>query len=280
MKSWVKLYTEINWDPKIGTLSWAHRGLWCSLLALAGEIDARDGDESETGELDTIENTAWRLRCDPTEFREMLAAFLERGIIAERNGILFVTHYGIRQAVPPSQTRPANRDRQREHRMSQVSHNTVTTQNRIDPDPDPDPDPEVGAVAPAATPPPGVEEPNEGKNAPKRRDARTDPRSKAPAIQCVRGVTGHYPPREMYEEILCILGENPDGAKLANCRHEWIRRGYNPAGWPWLTEWYANGISPPNDHRGNGRVSGKSSTEMLDDWYEQEKRKEAARAAR
>ena len=34
------------------------------------------------------------------------------------------------------------------------------------------------------------------------------------------------------------------------------------------------------EHRNNGRVSGKSSTEMLDDWYEQEKRKEAAHGAR
>ncbi len=62
MKTWVKLYTEVNHDPEIGRLTWAQRGLLFSLFALAGEIDNRDGDDRETGTLDTVANTAWRLR--------------------------------------------------------------------------------------------------------------------------------------------------------------------------------------------------------------------------
>ena len=57
MKSWVKLYTEINRDPKMAQFTWAQRGIWAALLALAGELDVRNGDGSESGELDTVENT-------------------------------------------------------------------------------------------------------------------------------------------------------------------------------------------------------------------------------
>jgi hypothetical protein len=145
MKPWVKLYTEINRDVDMGTLTWAQRGIWSALLALAGDIDARDAEEHETGQLDTEARVAWMIRCEPSEMREAVSTFMHRGMVEERDGMLYLPNYGKRQAKPPSQERPAARDRQREHRASQPCHKpvtsaaeAVTTQNRLDSDTDRD----------------------------------------------------------------------------------------------------------------------------------------------
>ena len=145
MKAWVKLYTEINRDVDMGTLTWGQRGIWSALLALAGDIDARDAEEHETGQLDTEARVAWMIRCEPSEMREAVAAFTRLGMVEERDGILYLPNYSKRQAKPPSQERPAARDRQREHRASQPCHKpvtssatAVTTQTRLDSDTDRD----------------------------------------------------------------------------------------------------------------------------------------------
>jgi len=151
MKSWVKLYTEINRDPKLLTLTWPQRGIWAALLALAGEMDERDPEtEAENGKLDTIAYTALRIRCEMAEFTEAIAAFTERGMISEVEGILYLPNFAKRQAVAPSHQRAAQRDRQREYRASQPCHNPVTTPSEgvtpsdtdSDSDTDPDSDPE------------------------------------------------------------------------------------------------------------------------------------------
>jgi hypothetical protein len=86
---------------------------------------------------------------------------------------------------------------------------------------------------------------------PAKRKAKTsDPRSKTPAILAAQGVSGKYPPLEIYDTVIQTLGESPDGKKLAACRREWVERGYNPTSWKWLTEWYVSGI-PPRGHPGN-----------------------------
>ena len=93
MKTWVKLYTEITRDPKWLTLDWEQRGIWCAVLAMTGEIDDRDADGVETGALDTVEYTALRIRCDLGLFAQAVAAFTERGMIEERDGILYLPNY-------------------------------------------------------------------------------------------------------------------------------------------------------------------------------------------
>jgi hypothetical protein len=119
VKTWVKLYTEVNHDPAIGTLTWAQRGIWAALLALAGEIDDRDEAQAETGALDTLPNIAWRLRCDEGELGEAVEAFVERNMVDERDGILYITHYGSRQRRPPSAKPDAVKDRVQRHRAQQ-----------------------------------------------------------------------------------------------------------------------------------------------------------------
>lgn len=111
MKSWVKLYTEINRDPKIGTLTWSQRGILSALFALCGEIDDRDDDEQETGVLDTLDNVAWHLRCDREELSEAVAAFTARGIVELCDGLLVLSHYPDRQGRAPTARPSAVRER-------------------------------------------------------------------------------------------------------------------------------------------------------------------------
>jgi len=127
MKTWVKLYTEINRDPKMAELTWAQRGIWAALLGLAGELDIRNGDGSETGELDTIENTAWRIRCE-SGFEETVEALKGHRMVHEEDGVLFISNYAKRQARPPSARPQATRERKRRQRAreSQEHDENVT----------------------------------------------------------------------------------------------------------------------------------------------------------
>lgn len=118
MKTWIKLRTKINHDPEMGTLSWAQRGIWAALLALAGEIDDRDGEGRETGLLDTLVNTAWRIRADQAELNEAVAAFRERGWVAETDGRLCIIKYRVVQERAPSDSREAVAERVKRSRAN------------------------------------------------------------------------------------------------------------------------------------------------------------------
>lgn len=129
MKSWVKLYTESNRDPKIGTLTWEQRGVWAALLALAGELDHRDAEDQETGRLDTVENVAWHLRIDRVQLETTIEALVHRNMIDAREGVLFVTHYWDRQRRAPSDARDATSERKRQQR-ERTRHECVTSLSR------------------------------------------------------------------------------------------------------------------------------------------------------
>ena len=143
MKTWVKLYTETNEDPKIGSLTWAQRGIWAALLALAGRLDYRDDDGIEVGLLDTIESTAWHLRCSVEELQEAVEAFQEQGMIDERDGLLYITNYTKRQRRAPSASREAVAERVKRHRDAtsqqgndepgECNEDVTTLQNNVTP---------------------------------------------------------------------------------------------------------------------------------------------------
>ena len=61
------------------------------------------------------------------------------------------------------------------------------------------------------------------------------------AIKAYRGITSRYPRKELYDDVIGIIGDSPDTAKLAACYKEWLRRGYNANSINWL-DWYTNGI--------------------------------------
>ena len=117
MRTWVKLYTEINRDPKILRLTWAQRGIWCALLALAGEIDDED-ENGLTGLLGSEEDVALLIRCDEAEFAEALTAFEARGMIYREDGLLYLAHFGDRQREKPSSQRERVAQRVQRHRRA------------------------------------------------------------------------------------------------------------------------------------------------------------------
>ncbi len=85
----------------------------------------------------------------------------------------------------------------------------------------------------------------------KKKRSKTDPRSALPAIIAYHRITGIYPPRPNYDQVIHLLGDQPDEKRMQECYQAWCARGYNPTNMNWLLEWYANG-GPP------GKVIGKN----------------------
>ena len=69
-----------------------------------------------------------------------------------------------------------------------------------------------------------------------------DPRSKHPAILMVKGITGKYPNKTLWDDIIKQVGDHPDGEKAAACYKAWVTKGYNASALTWLTDWYKNGV--------------------------------------
>ncbi len=100
----------------------------------------------------------------------------------------------------------------------------------------------------------GKEVKGSGEKGKRKRTQKSDPRSSHPAIQAVLNQLGQYPPIELYDRIIEILGDNPDKTKLRQCREEWLTRGYSKANFAWLTEWYVMGIPV---RQGNSATNGQ-----------------------
>jgi len=83
----------------------------------------------------------------------------------------------------------------------------------------------------------------------KRRVSKADPRSSHPAIRAVKSATRRYPPLELYDTVIEVLGDVPDVGKMKRMRKEWLVRGYNQIGWGWLTDWYRKDTIPTNGKR-------------------------------
>lgn len=126
MKTWVKLYTEIIDDKKLRPFSWAERGILMTLIALAGRLDYRDANEDETGQLDTLQDVAWYLRCDIEELQEAVKKFIKCGMLEDRGGVLFLANYGRRQKRPPSAKRAAVNKRVKRHRAKDKTEDVTT----------------------------------------------------------------------------------------------------------------------------------------------------------
>jgi len=147
MRTWIKLHTEIIDDPKLGRLSFADKGLWLYLLALAGRLDHRDQDGNPTGELGTLDDIVWLLRTSLAEIQPSIERMVNANMLHYQDDILFVTHFAQRQAndsdaerarnyrasrtvtrpepQPPTPTTPPSHDRHTT--VTHASHDRHTT---------------------------------------------------------------------------------------------------------------------------------------------------------
>jgi len=131
MRTWVKTYTSIVNDPTYGALTWQERGIFGVLEVLAGALDASHGNGTGNGQLDTLERTAYRIRCDIPVLAEAVEALREAGLIHQDDGgVLYVTRYPELQARAPSDSPEATSARKQAQRhrekQSRVGHEQVT----------------------------------------------------------------------------------------------------------------------------------------------------------
>ena len=112
---WVKLYTEMLDDPKIGRMDMSLRWRFVEMILLAGECDA-DGLLITGDEPMSIEDMAWRLRCDAKSILEDLKKIQKIGLIDLYDGCWLVCKFRDRQGRPQSEKREQWRDRQKKHR--------------------------------------------------------------------------------------------------------------------------------------------------------------------
>lgn len=113
---WIKLYTDILDDPKIGRMDAAEKWHFVALCVLAGECDAEgylvNGDDPLT-----IEDIAWRLREDIEQLDHTMTVLQQHGLVTQDpDGTWFVTNFSKRQGRSQSEKRKLWRERKRRQR--------------------------------------------------------------------------------------------------------------------------------------------------------------------
>ena len=113
MRTWIKLYTEILNDPKMGRLSDSEYRTCINLFLLAGHID-HDGELGNTAEV------AWALRMSEEVVERDMLGLSALGIVTRRlDGAWYVTKYADRQSRAPSAEPGAVRERVQKYREKQ-----------------------------------------------------------------------------------------------------------------------------------------------------------------
>lgn len=79
-----------------------------------------------------------------------------------------------------------------------------------------------------------------------------DTRATHPAIAAFRDVANKFPPKKEWDDLIAVLGEEPDIEHLKACHAEWARRGYNPYNHSYVYDWYVNGL--PKEKRTNASL--------------------------
>jgi hypothetical protein len=121
---WIKLYTEILSDPKMGMMD---DHLWrfsIELFALAGK-------EGHGGILPDTQGIAWVLHRDPQSVQGMIDRLVELKIISLIDGEWIVTHFAERQDADSNAERQ-KRYRERKHNVTYYGNEKVTESIIID----------------------------------------------------------------------------------------------------------------------------------------------------
>ena len=121
-KPWLKLWVEWIHDPKMFSLTWAEKGMWCGVLTLAQQCAAAGQLVKGDGTPLTIPEMANSLHITSPKDRKILEGMISKmagaGSLHWNSNLLVVTHFAERQAKIPSETSEAVRDRVRRHRES------------------------------------------------------------------------------------------------------------------------------------------------------------------
>jgi hypothetical protein len=121
MRYWIKLYTEIVRDPKMGRLTDRQFRTCINLFALAGTVD-------EDGKLPPLEDMAWHLRTDDESLTADLEALARVNIVELRDDAWYVRKWADRQAKPPSDQPDQVAQRVRNHRARKRNESVTPLQ--------------------------------------------------------------------------------------------------------------------------------------------------------
>lgn len=119
MRTWIKLYTEIVSDPKIGRLTDRQFRTCINLFAIAGI-------EDNGGVLPNISDLTWRLRIKEDALNNDMQALARVGILKKSGDTWTVAKFDTRQAKPPSASKDAVRERVQRHRAKHGNDDVTT----------------------------------------------------------------------------------------------------------------------------------------------------------
>lgn len=150
------------------------------------------------------------------EINAVMKAMREKNFIDKDE---FLTNWIKRQ--------PAREDdsRERVNKFREMKRSVTQCNAKISADKDTDKDKEKIKDIPAKPP----------------KQTQKDDRTNSLSIQAFRKVTGKFPPKQLYDSVIEILGDNPNESNMKLCYQAWLSRGYNPSATTWL-EWYRDGI--------------------------------------
>lgn len=126
MRYWIKLYTEIVHDPKMGRLTDRQFRTCINLFAMAGALDRE-------GALPALDDMAWQLHMGTDALLDDLRALASVNIVTDEDGVWTICKWAERQAKAPSaapdkvlQRVHEHRDRQRNEAQNQRNESVTT----------------------------------------------------------------------------------------------------------------------------------------------------------
>ncbi len=242
---WIKLYVEINDDPKVGLLPVNARWRFISALALAGELD-------EGGFIPPVnDELAYRLHTEVETLQAEMRMLAGRGLAELRmhpdgEERWFLTHFAERQA--PS----TNAERQKQWRKRHGSNATVTKryanvtpETEAEAEAEAEAEGESGAIAPARppAPSPAFQSVSEAIQEAKRRRGDPEPVSSvtnsAPAaVALLARLSGYWPGSDITPALVARFGDAPDEVALARAVELWRLSGHKVTNWLGIADWY------------------------------------------
>lgn len=86
-------------------------------------------------------------------------------------------------------------------------------------------------------------------NTPAPNGNTTNPRLH-PAIAALHKITGRYPRKEVQDQLIRVIGDNPNVGDLQRCFDAWTIKGWRADNFTWVTEWYISGIPATDKSKG------------------------------
>ncbi len=255
---WIKLYVEINDDPKIGLLPVNARWRFISALALAGELD--DG-----GFIPPVnDELAYRLHTEVETLQAEMRMLAGRGLAELRmhpdgEERWFLSHFAERQA--PSTN--AERQKQWRKRNDRNGDRNETLRKRyanVTPEAEAETETETeteyrkrgegsGAIAPAPTPTPRpasidtVQPIPEEMRAAKSKRGDVEPvagmvSAAPPIIGVLARLSGYWPGDDIAPALVARFGDVLDEVALTRAVELWRLSGNKPTNWLGIADWY------------------------------------------